>query len=80
MADGVQGYMGAQGRPPALNPAASVSKQLGPLRCSKGLVSYVYPPPLLLAHRASYNNKGYKSHIPNGPLDGWGLLKLRVQK
>jgi hypothetical protein len=31
------------------------------------MVNYFYPPPLLLAHHASYTNKGYMSRIPNGP-------------
>jgi hypothetical protein len=43
--DGVQGYRGAQGRPPALNPAASVVKWLGPLRHSKGHAKLSLPAP-----------------------------------
>jgi hypothetical protein len=39
----------------------------------RGLVNYVYPPPLLLAQHAHCDNKGYRSCIPNGPLDGWGV-------
>jgi hypothetical protein len=35
-ADDAQGYRGAQGQPPALNPMTSVVKRLGPLRRSKG--------------------------------------------
>jgi hypothetical protein len=38
----------------------------------RGLVNKAYLPPLLLAHHASCTNKGYKSCIPNGPLNGWG--------
>jgi hypothetical protein len=37
--DGAKGYRGAQGRSLASNPMASMVKQLGPLRCSKGLVN-----------------------------------------
>jgi hypothetical protein len=33
----------------------------------RGLVNYVYPPPLLLTHGTSYNNKEYRSRIPYGP-------------
>jgi hypothetical protein len=35
-AGGAQGHRGAKGRPPALNPTASVVKQLSPLKRSKG--------------------------------------------
>jgi hypothetical protein len=38
----------------------------------RGLVNYVYPPPLLLTRQANYTNKGYKSCIPNAPSNGWG--------
>jgi hypothetical protein len=31
------------------------------------LVNKVYTPPLLLAHRTSYNGMGYGTRIPNGP-------------
>jgi hypothetical protein len=36
----------------------------------RGLVNYVYMPPLLLAHCASYNSMRYRTCIPNAPLDG----------
>jgi hypothetical protein len=37
---------------------------------ARGLVNYVYPPPLLLTHGTHCDNKGYISHIPNEPIDG----------
>jgi hypothetical protein len=80
-ADGAQGYRGALGRPLASNPATSMVKQLGPLRCSKGPGKLSLSPPLLLAHRASCTSKGYRSRIPNGPLNGRGPAKKpRVQR
>jgi hypothetical protein len=42
------------------------------LNVVRGLVIYVYPPPLLLTHHASGTNKGYRSRIPIGPPNGWG--------
>jgi hypothetical protein len=39
MVDGAQGYSGAPGLPPALNPMELVVKRLSPLRRSKGLVN-----------------------------------------
>jgi hypothetical protein len=36
MENGMQGYRGAQGRPPTLKPVALVVKQLGALRRSQG--------------------------------------------
>jgi hypothetical protein len=47
----------------------------------RGSINYIYLPPLHLAHRASCTNNGYRSRIPNGPLNGWGVLpNLRVQR
>jgi hypothetical protein len=46
----------------------------------RGLVNYVYLPPLLLAHHASNTNKGYRSRIHNGPPQGWGLLTAQGLK
>jgi hypothetical protein len=76
MADEAHGCRGAQGRLPALNPTMVVVKKLGPLRRSKGLVNYVYPPRQLLAHHTSDSNKGYRSRIPNGHPRRLGVLLI----
>jgi hypothetical protein len=71
---------GAQGRSPASNPTMMVVKWLGPLRCSKGpdkLYLPAFPTPRT---SRSCNNKGNRSCIPNGPLDGWGSAKDQGSK
>jgi hypothetical protein len=66
-ADHVKGYRVAQGQPPALTPATSAVKWLGPLRCSKGLGKLGLPTSLLLAHHASHASMGYRRCIQQAP-------------
>jgi hypothetical protein len=81
MADGAQGYRGAQGRPSIPNPSASVVKWLGPLRRSKGPGKLSLPisctPRSLHQLQQQGIQKPYHQQAPQ-----WlgGLLKLRVRR
>jgi hypothetical protein len=54
------------------NPAVSQLREISGWALSDavmGLVNKVYTAPLLLAHHASYDSIGYRSHIADVPLD-----------
>jgi hypothetical protein len=80
--NGAQGCRGAQVQPPASNPAASVDKRLGPLRCSKGpskLSLPTFPTPRTLCQ---LQQQGIQKLYPQCPptLDGWGYAKAQGSK
>jgi hypothetical protein len=67
-ADDAQGYRGAQGQPPALNPTASVVKRPGPLRRSKGPGKLSLPAsPTPHASRQLHQQGIQKSYPPTNP-------------
>jgi hypothetical protein len=61
---GAQGYRGAQGQPPALNPAALVVKKLGPRRRSKRLGKLSLPASLTPRASRQLHQQGIQKLYP----------------